>query len=76
MQGDAIHTQTTQHQEPGHHHRTEQLADMVGAMFLDQEQRDQNHQSDRLPIFQAVEGQLQALNSGQDGNRRVIMLSP
>ena len=36
--------QHTQHDEPQHHHRSEQLADCLGAAALDQEQSDQDHQ--------------------------------
>jgi len=61
MLADAIDTQPAQHQEPGHHHRPEQLADAIGTVFLDQKQRHQHHQRNRHnPFFQAVERQLQA----------------
>jgi len=62
----AVHPQAAQHQEPGDHHRAEQLADAVGAVFLDQEQRHQYHQGNRHhPFFQAVERQFQAFDGRQ-----------
>ncbi|MDT4849564.1 hypothetical protein FQZ97_836880 [compost metagenome] len=68
---DAIRPEPRKGQEPQHHHRSEQLADPLGTVLLDQEQADQHHQRHRHhPVLDAVEGDLQPLHRRQHGNRR------
>ncbi|MNS73160.1 hypothetical protein D3C72_1065920 [compost metagenome] len=68
---DAMRSQRAQRHEPGDHDRAEQLADLLGAVLLHQEQRHQHHQRNRHnPVVDAFEGQPHALDRRQHRHRR------